>query len=115
MRVPVADRLLAVVGYLPFLFWVPVMLKRDSMFAQFHGRQSGVLWGLWITPIVLVFGVFLFLPDTAQRSLSAFFFGAAMALTAIYLVMVLVGILKAMLRERYRMPLVADLALKMGL
>ncbi|MEA3190378.1 MAG: hypothetical protein QOD77_960 [Thermoplasmata archaeon] len=115
MRIPVADRLLAVVGYLPFLFWVPVVLKRDSMFCQFHGRQGGVLWALWFVPVFLMLVVSVFVPDLTVGSVGPFYFGAMMVLTGIYLLLVLVGVLKALLRERYRMPIVADLALKMGL
>jgi len=120
MRVPAVERLLAVVGYLPFLFWVPVVAKRDSMFCQFHGRQSGVLWGLWFVPTAILFVVSVFVLSGAGGGKSldlmqAVIFGILGVLGIIYLVMVLVGIAKSLLRERYRMPVVADVALLLRL
>lgn len=115
MRIPVADRLLAVLGYVPFLFWVPVVLKRDSMFCQFHGRQAGVLWGLWFVPVFLMLLVSVFVPDLTVGAVGPYYFGTMMVWTFLYLLFVVVGIFKALVRERYRMPIVADLALKMGL
>lgn len=121
MRIPVVERLLATVGYLPFLpFWLlPVMGKRDSMFCQFHGRQAGVLWGLWFVPSLLIFAVMFFLPSTTennlQQQLSPYFFGTVAVLTIVYLLMCFVGLVKALVRERYRMPVVADVALLLRL
>ncbi|MES2154862.1 MAG: hypothetical protein V4510_06965 [bacterium] len=120
MRVPVAERLLAVVGYVPFLFWVPVILRRDSMFCQFHGRQSGVLWGLWFLPSLILFvaSVWLLGGSGGGKSLDTMqvvVFGILMVLGILYLVMAFVGIVKSLLRERYRMPVVADIALLLRL
>lgn len=115
MRIPAADRTLAFLGYLPFLFWVPIKLKRDSMFAQFHGRQSGVLFGLWFTLCFLVLLVLFFLPANLQSDLSGFFFGTVYVLTGVYLLMAFFGIVKVLLGERYRMPVVAGLALRLRL
>jgi len=111
MRIPAAERALAMLGYVPFLFWMPVVFRRDSMFCQFHGRQSGVLWGLWIVPTVLA-SVALFFLDGPQ---TVWAFGAIALFTIVYLLMSLVGFLKAGLRERYRMPVVADVALLLRL
>src|SRR5437870_3290537 len=111
MKIPPADRLLAVVGYVPFLFWVPVVLRRDSMFCQFHGRQSGVLWLLWLLPaIILIVAGFVMQNDNLDL-VQVWFFGAVMVLTVLYLAMCVIGMLKSLLRERYRMPIVADVAL----
>lgn len=120
MRVPAVERLLAVVGYLPFLFWVPVVLKRDSMFCQFHGRQAGVLWGLWFLPTVILLGVAVFVlsgggPGKSLDFTQAVIFGVLGVLLVVYLLMAFVGMVKSLLRERYRMPVVADVALLLRL
>ncbi len=115
MRVPVAERLLAVVGYAPFLFWVPVIAKRDSMFCQFHGRQSGVLWGLWFVPVAILMVVAVFVPILTVGAIGPFYFGFIAIYSMLYLLMALIGAVKSLLRERYRMPVVADVALLLRL
>jgi uncharacterized membrane protein len=115
MRIPAADRVMAMVGYVPFLFFIPVRFKRDSLFAQFHGRQSGVLWGLWLALTLVLFAVLFFLPDAVQRNASVYLFAAIFVLLGLYLVMVAIGMVKVLLGERYRMPLVADVALRLRL
>ena len=42
------DRLLAAVGYLGIFCLIPLLLKKDSAFAQHHGRQGLVLLITWI-------------------------------------------------------------------
>lgn len=104
MRIPPAERLLAVVGYVPFLFWIPIVGRRDSMFCQFHGRQSFVLWVLWLVPVVAATVTLFFVNHVAVFLVMA-------AASLLYLLMSAVGMLKAAIRERYRMPVVADVAL----
>ncbi len=111
MRIPAADRFMTVIGYLPFLFFVPVRFRRESLFAQFHGRQSGVLFGLWLIPCLVLFLVLAFV----GAGLSVYFFGAVYLLTFLYLFFVLIGMIKVLLGERYRMPVVADVALMLRL
>jgi uncharacterized membrane protein len=42
------EKIIAAVGYLgPFCF-VPLMLKKESSFAQFHGKQGLILFIFWI-------------------------------------------------------------------
>ncbi len=113
MRITAAERVLGVLGYLAFLFIIPVKAKRDSMFVQFHARQGGVLFMLWFAA-TLVLGILLFFIDQFEL-LSQLVLGLILFATLVYLVMAFVGIFKVLLGERYRMPLVADVALKMGL
>ena len=42
------DRLIAAIGYLGILCLVPLTLKKDSAFAQHHGKQGLVLLIAWI-------------------------------------------------------------------
>lgn len=111
MRIPTSDRLITVLGYLPFLFFIPVRFRRQSLFAQFHGRQSGVLFGLWFILTLILFLVLAFV----GAGLSVWFFGAIFLLSFVYLFFMLVGMMKVLLGERYRMPVVADVALMLRL
>ncbi len=58
------DRLIAAIGYLGILCLVPLLLKKDSKFAQHHGKQGLVLllaWVvLWIGNIVPLLGQVVF-------------------------------------------------------
>ena len=42
------NKLLAVIAYLGILCLVPLLLKKESPFAQFHGKQGLVLLLAWI-------------------------------------------------------------------
>lgn len=63
--IPFEDRLLSAIGYLGILCLIPLLLKKDSAFAQFHGKQGLVLllaWiVLWLGNIVPVLGQLVWL------------------------------------------------------
>jgi len=112
MRISGAERALGIIGYLPLLFLIPVKVKRDSLFNQFHGRQSGVLFGLWLAIAFVSFILLLFVgTGILSMIVMALFFIA----TGLYLLFMLIGMLKVALGERYRMPVVADVALLLRL
>ena len=54
------DRLIAAIGYLGILCLVPLLLKKNSAFAQHHGKQGLVIlmaWLiLWVGNIVPILG-----------------------------------------------------------
>lgn len=102
---------MAALGYLAFLFILPVKLRRDSMFVQFHARQGGVLFGLWLALCLTILIVLFFLPVGIQN----YGIGVMMVATLVYVLFALVGLLKVALGERYRMPVVADVALLLRL
>lgn len=112
MRISGSERVMAALGYLAFLFIVPVKLRRDSMFVQFHARQGGVLFGLWLLLLLILFIALLFAGAgiVATILLTLMFVG-----TFLYLLMTVIGLLKVALGERYRMPVVADVALLLRL
>lgn len=113
MHISKGERLLAVLGYLAFLFIIPVKVRRDSMFVQFHARQGGVLFGLWFVYSLLV-TIVLFVVDevnVAATIVMAFLFIGFF----VYAALALIGIFKVALGERYRMPGVADVALLLRL
>ena len=113
MRISGGERAMAALGYLAILFILPVKLRRDSMFVQFHARQGGVLFGLWIVAVLVLFIVLLV--TGAGGLLANILLGVMMVLTFLYILMALIGLLKVALGERYRMPVVADVALMLRL
>ena len=42
------NRISAAIGYIPFLFFIPIFTSREDDFAQFHGKQSLVLFCAFI-------------------------------------------------------------------
>lgn len=102
---------MAALGYLAIFFILPVKLRRDSMFVQFHARQGGVLFGLWVLLVLLLLIVAFFLPIGVQN----YVIGGVLLVTVLYVLMALIGLLKVLLGERYRMPVVADVALMLRL
>jgi fumarate reductase subunit D len=89
-------RLAAVMSYIPFLCFVPLLNMRHNPEAIFHARQ-----GLMLFLIELV--AFLFLFDR----ISTFVF-TAILIVAVALSMV--GIFFALQGRNYRLPIVGDLA-----
>ena len=47
-----SNRVVAAVGYIPFLCFIPIFSRRDDEFARFHGKQSLILLagliGIWL-------------------------------------------------------------------
>ena len=114
MRIPGTDKFVGVLGYLPVLGLVIARwFKRDSLFVQFHARQGAVLFGLWMALFVACVIALFFIE--ANGTAAAAVFAVLYVGTAIYALFMLIGIFKVVLGERYRMPVVADVALKMGL
>lgn len=50
------NKFLAAIGYIWILFLVPLFLKKDSKFVQFHAKQAMVLFIVevvaWIIPVI---------------------------------------------------------------
>lgn len=113
MQISTAERVLGVIGYLGIFFLIPLKVKRDSMFVQFHSRQGGVLFLLWLA-VSLILVIALFFVGGAGIAASIVL-GLLFLLFFVYVLMMLIGIFKVALGERYRMPVVADVALMLGL
>ncbi len=89
-------RLAAVMSYIPFLCFVPLLNMRHNPEAVFHARQ-----GLMLFLVELV--AFLFLFDRISN-----FVFTAILIVAVALSMV--GIFFALQGRNYRLPIVGDLA-----
>lgn len=112
MRISAGERFMAALGYFAFLFIIPVKLRRDSMFVQFHARQGGVLFGLWAFFLIIIFIALLFAGPGIGATI---LIGILFVLTFVYIIFAAIGLLKVLLGERYRMPVVADVALLLRL
>lgn len=91
------NKLLAAVGYLGILCLIPLLLKKDSPYAQFHGKQGFVItvaWVLlWIGNIIPVLGQI------------AWFVGSIGLL-----VLVVMGMMRAMAGEMWELPYLGKFA-----
>jgi uncharacterized membrane protein len=92
----------AAIGYLSVLCFVPLFLKRDNKFAQFHGRQALVLFILEAAALMLV--VVPFVGEFIFR-LACFVFG----------IFSLAGIVKVLMNDYWEMPVIHQIASKITL
>lgn len=87
----------AAVGYLSFLCFVPLALKKENAFALFHGKQALVLFILELAAAILkvvpVFGDLVF-------TLAFVVFG----------ILSLIGIVKVLVGERWEIPMIHEIA-----
>ena len=93
----VADnKLIAAIGYIGILCLIPLLAKKDSKFAQEHGKQGlvlliahVVLWVVWVIPVL---GWFIG------------FFGGI-----ILLIINIIAIIKALMGEFWEIPVLGPL------
>jgi len=107
-EVPVRDpevqdaKFFAAIGYLSFLCFVPLALKKGNKFAEFHGKQGLVLCILEIAAFILK--VVPVLGDLVS-TLGVVVFG----------ILSLVGIVKVLMGEKWEMPVIHEIASKISL
>ena len=87
----------AAIGYLSFLCFVPLTLKKNNKFALFHGKQALVLFILELAAAILK--VVPALGDLVF-TLSFVVFG----------ILSLIGIVKVLMGERWEIPVVHEIA-----
>ena len=92
----------AAVGYFSILCFVPLFLKRDNKFAQFHGRQGLVLFILEIATAMLV--VIPVVGEIIFR-LSWVVFG----------IFSLAGVVKVLMNQYWEMPVIYPISSKITL
>ena len=87
----------AAIGYLSFLCFVPLVLKKENKFALFHGKQALVLFimelAAAIPKVVPALGDLVF-------TLAFVVFG----------ILSLIGIVKVLMGERWEIPVVSEIA-----
>lgn len=89
----------AAIGYLSFLCFVPLVLKKENKFALFHGKQALVLFilelGAGIMKAIPALGDLVF-------TLSFVLFG----------ILSLIGIVKVLMGEKWEIPVIHEIANK---
>ena len=90
-----SSRLVAALSYVWILFLIPLFLKRDSKFAQFHAKQGLVIF--------LIEFVLMWIPVIGH------------ALLVVVIVMAIFGIIKAYNGESWKMPLIYNWSEKIKL
>ena len=89
----------AAIGYLSFLCFVPLVLKKENKFAVFHGKQALVLFILELAAAILK--VVPALGDLVF-TLSFVVFG----------ILSLIGIVKVLMGEKWEIPVIHEIAEK---
>ena len=117
--------ILAAVGYIPLLFFLPMFVGSREPYARFHGRQSLVMFAA-----VLLFNVAVALVDLilgrllGSMFLIGFFFKAAawlvhypvgLTVSLAYAILVIVGIVQAATGQYWRLPVVGAYAERLKL
>lgn len=96
------NKILAIIGYLGILCLVPLLGKKDSPFAQFHGKQGLVLLIVWV--VVNIAGIVPFI-----GWLMAFFGNIGC------LILMIVGMVNAANGQTKELPWIGQYAGKLGL
>ena len=112
--------LLAAVGYIPLLFFLPLFVGTKEPFAKFHGRQSLVMFAA-----VLAFNIAVAVTDLVLgRILGGMFlmglffkvvawlihYPAGLVVALAYAVLIIVGITQAATGQYWRIPVVGAYA-----
>jgi uncharacterized membrane protein len=96
------NRILAAIGYIGILCLIPLLLKRKSKFAQFHGKQGLILVIGWVINffigIIPIIGWLL----------------GFIGMVALIILSIL-GILKALQGEYWEMPYLSEYAKKINI
>ena len=96
------NKAMAAIGYLGILFLIPLLAKKDSPYAQFHAKQGTVLF---IAEVVwMVITMFLW-----------FLLFVSWIVWLVFLAATVIGFIKAYSGDRYKMPVIGDLAEKINL
>ena len=85
------NKSVAVLSYVWILFLVPLLAKKDSKFCQFHAKQ-----GLVLFIVELVASLFLWIPLIGQL------------LGLVLIIVAIIGILKVLSGEMYKIPYIYD-------
>ena len=95
------NKVIAAIGYLGILCVLPLFMKKESPFAQFHGKQGLVLFVVWIAlsfiNIIPLLGQLIWVLGSL-----------------VLLVVMVIGIMNALQGKMWEMPVLGDLAKKIN-
>ncbi|MFZ5801982.1 MAG: DUF4870 domain-containing protein [Candidatus Omnitrophota bacterium] len=92
----------AAVGYLNVLCFVPLFLKKQNRFAQFHGKQALVVFILEIAASILKI-----VPVVGDLVFAVAF--------VVFGILSVVGIIKVLMGEYWEMPVIYEISAKINL
>jgi len=92
------ERFFAALAYLAFLCFIPLLLKKESRFAQFHGKQGLVLFIFEIAAGIL-------------RAIPALGDTLGTLAFVVFSILSMVGIVKALTGESWQIPVIQNLAI----
>lgn len=96
------ERFFSAIGYIGVLFLIPLLLRKESRYCQFHGKQGLALFIAWgVNTVILI------IP----------FFGMIISFVGSILLFILsvLGVIKAYLGEEWKMPYIHELVKKLKL
>ena len=93
---------IAAIGYIWILCFIPLLLKRDSKFAQFHGKQ-----GLVLFVVEVVAGIVMIIP------VIGWFVGWIVGIITI--ILSVMGILQALQGNQKELPIIGQYAKKFNI
>ncbi|MBS4015383.1 MAG: hypothetical protein KGZ86_02995 [Candidatus Latescibacteria bacterium] len=114
------SKILAAIGYIPFLCFIPIFAARDDEYSQFHGKQSLVLLiayiivsiALWLISIVFgnIFGhvpiigfMFKFIGWISHNLIGTI-------LGIVYVIMIIISIIYAAIGNKWEIPVISNYA-----
>lgn len=106
-----ANKVIAAVGYIGILCLVPLLFAKDSAFAKFHAKQGLVIF-LCEVALGIIGSVFSGMALSGVNMMGSFFLvnGALMLINLAFLVLSIVGIIKAISGERWEAPVIGKWA-----
>ena len=110
------NRVSAAIGYIPFLFFIPIFANREDEFAQSHGKQSLVLFctfiiiwvALWLI-ILILSGILghIFIIGFLFKGIAWLIHNVIGSIVSIgYLVLAIMGIINASTGNYWRIPII---------
>ena len=96
------SKFFAAIGYLSVLCFVPLLLKKQNKFAQFHGKQALVLFILEVAASILKV-----VPALGDLVFTVGF--------VVFGMLSLVGIVKVLMGECWEMPVIYDISNRISL
>ncbi len=96
------NKVIAAISYLGILCLVPLLLKKDSQYAQFHGKQGLVLLIAWV-----VFGAVMMIPILGWL--------VGLLGNIACLILMIVGLVNALQGNMKELPWIGQYAKSLGL
>lgn len=97
---------MAAIGYVFILCFIPLLMAKDSAFAQYHAKQGLVLFIVEIV-IMIISNILVFIPVLGWFVM--------MVLNLAVVILSIIGILKALEGEMWEMPVLGQYAKKLKL